>query len=61
MKRRRECEAGAKLELQALLWRDFPLSSLEARMKCPTCGSHKVPIMYDVPPATRQVRAQLGR
>ena len=61
MKRRRECVAGAKLDLQTLMWtrgRDFPLSSLEARMKCPTCGSRKVRIMYDVPPTTQQVRAQ---
>lgn len=52
MKRKRECVSGAKLDLQTLMWtrgRDFPLSSLEARMKCPSCGSRRVRIMYDVP------------
>jgi hypothetical protein len=63
MKRKRECVSGAKLDLQTLMWtrgRDFPLSSLEARMKCPSCGSRQVRIMYDVPPTTQQVRSQTG-
>lgn len=60
MKRRRECVAGAKLDMQTLLWtrgRDFPLSRLESRMKCPSCGSRRVTIMFDVPPNNQVMRA----
>ena len=37
--------------------RDFPLSRLESRMKCPSCGSRKVTIMFDVPPNNQVMRA----
>jgi hypothetical protein len=38
MKRVRECVFGGELDLQTLIWtrgRDFPLTMLESRLKCP--------------------------
>jgi len=60
MKRKRECVAGAKLDLETLMWtrgRNFPISRLESRMKCPSCGSRQVMIMFDIPPNNQLMRA----
>jgi hypothetical protein len=60
MKRIRECVYGAELDLQTLVWtrgRDFPLTALESRMKCPRCRSRRVRLAFSVPPATKQGRA----
>jgi DNA-directed RNA polymerase subunit RPC12/RpoP len=60
MKSIRECIFGAELDLPTLVWtrgRDMPLSSLEARLKCPRCGSRRVTIVYDVPSRPREARA----
>jgi hypothetical protein len=60
MKSIRECKHGAELDLETLVWtrgRDFPISWLESRMKCPRCGSRRVRIVYDVPPQPRVARA----
>lgn len=60
MKRVRECVFGAELDLQTLIWtrgRDFPLTMMESRLKCPRCGSRKVRVAFMVPPTTQQARA----
>jgi hypothetical protein len=60
MKRVRECVYGGELDLQTLIWtrgRDFPLTMLESRLKCPRCGSRRVKVAFSVPPSTQQLRA----
>jgi hypothetical protein len=60
MKRVRECVYGAELDLATLIWtrgKDFPLTMLESRMKCPRCGSRRVRVAFTVPPTTQQMRA----
>lgn len=57
MKRRRECVYGGELDLLSLVWtrgRDFPLTGLESRLKCPQCGSRKVRVAFTVPPASNR-------
>jgi hypothetical protein len=52
MKRVRECIRGAELDLRTLVWtrgRDFPLSGLESRLKCPRYGSRRVVVMVTTP------------
>jgi hypothetical protein len=52
MKRVRECVYGGELDLTTLVWtrgRDFPLSRLESRLKCPLCGSRQVRLAFSVP------------
>jgi hypothetical protein len=60
MKRVRECVYGAELDLATLMWtrgKNFPLTMLESRMKCPRCGSRRVRVAFTVPPATQRMRA----
>lgn len=59
MKRVRECVHGAELDLRTLVWtrgRDFPLSRLESRLKCPRCSSRRVVLLF-TPPAPLTIRA----
>jgi hypothetical protein len=52
MKSVRGCLGRAELDLHTLIWTrgsGFPLTSLEARLKCPMCGSRKVSVIFDVP------------
>ena len=42
----------AELDLHTMVWTRgsaFPITSLEARLKCPMCGSRKVSVIFDVP------------
>jgi hypothetical protein len=51
-KSRRECVAGADLDLETLVWTrgaQFPISSLETTLKCPLCGSRRVRLLFDLP------------
>jgi hypothetical protein len=60
MHRHRECVYRAELDLRTLIWtrgRDFPLSRLESRLKCPRCGSRQVVVMYSVPSEPSAQRA----
>jgi hypothetical protein len=59
MKSIRECLYRAELDLPTLVWtrgRDFPLSWLQSRMKCPRCGSRRVTILYEMPTQPREAR-----
>jgi hypothetical protein len=52
MKSIRECTRSQSLDLETLIWtrgRDFPLDSLSTRMKCPTCGSRRVRLLFHSP------------
>lgn len=60
MKRIRECVFSGELDFATLIWtrgRDFPLTMLESRMKCPRCGSRRVRLAFTVPPTSQQMRA----
>ena len=57
----RGCLGKAELDLHTIIWTRgsaFPLTSLEARLKCPMCGSRKVSVIFDVPsvPAAMRIR-----
>ena len=55
MKRGPECLYQRELEVETLVCtrgRDFPLSRLAERMRCPRCGSRRVAIVY-APPSGR--------
>jgi hypothetical protein len=64
MKAIRECTARAELDLETLVWtrgRDFPITRLDSRMKCPRCGSRKVLVAFESPPAEARMRAGEAR
>lgn len=45
MKRIRECIFSEELDLKTLVWtrgKEFPLSALDGRLKCPQCGSRSL-------------------
>jgi hypothetical protein len=48
----RECTYRVKLDMETLVWtrgRDFPLSRLESRLRCPRCGSRAVRVLFEPP------------
>jgi hypothetical protein len=48
----RECKLQEELDLKTLIWtrgRAFPISMLDGRLKCPRCGSRRVPLLFDLP------------
>ena len=52
MKKVRECVSRADLDLRTLVWTrgaDFPLARIETRLKCPSCGSRRVAVIFDMP------------
>jgi hypothetical protein len=52
LKHKRECGYRADLELQTLVstrGRDFPLSKLAERLRCPRCGCRNVGVMFVAP------------
>ncbi|WP_185982966.1 hypothetical protein [Aureimonas mangrovi] len=58
----RECGRRHDVDLETLIWtrgRDFPLSLLQERLRCPTCGSRRVRVGFVVPdnPAEAAVRS----
>lgn len=66
MKRVRECLGRAELDLHTLVWTrgaDFPIGSLESRLKCPLCGSRRVVVIFDVPsqPAAMRIAGMATR
>ncbi len=60
MKSIRECQARIDLNLETLIWTRgaaFPISMLEGRLKCPSCGSQRVVLLYDLPAGPMAKRA----
>jgi hypothetical protein len=52
MHRHKECVYRAELDMETLVWtrgRTFPLSRLEARLRCPMCASREVVLLFSVP------------
>jgi hypothetical protein len=52
MVRHPECRYREELDMSTLVWtrgRDFPLSRLVSRLRCPMCGSRDVRLMIAVP------------
>lgn len=61
MKSIRECVYRAELDLDTLIWtrgRDFPLSWLETRLRCPRCGSRRVIVLFEPPTNTQIARGR---
>jgi hypothetical protein len=58
MKSVRGCVSSIALDLPSVVWtrgRDFPITKLDTRMKCPRCGSRRVTVLLEPPNApTRQ-------
>jgi hypothetical protein len=62
----RGCLGKAELDLHTLIWtrgRAFPLTSPEARLECPICGSRRVSVIFDVPsePAAMRIHGRYGK
>ena len=52
MKSVRECIFSEEVDLKTLVWtrgKEFPLSALDGRLKCPMCGSRRVRLAFIVP------------
>ena len=48
----RACNFKKMIDMETLVCtrgRDFPLSSLETRLRCPHCGSRRVAVMFSPP------------
>jgi len=48
----RPCLKHIDLDMETLLWtrgRDFPISLLAQRLKCPACGCRQISVTFDVP------------
>jgi hypothetical protein len=59
MKSVRGCLGKAEVDLHTLIWTRgtaFPITSLEARLNCPMCGSRKVSVIFDVPSVPAAMR-----
>jgi hypothetical protein len=62
MHRHPECVYRAELDMDTLVWtrgREFPLSRLESRLKCPRCGSRDVALLFNVPGVPLVKRASM--
>jgi hypothetical protein len=56
----RECGYRKELDLETLVWtrgRAFPLSRLEARLRCPRCGSRDIVCLFEPPASATAARA----
>jgi hypothetical protein len=52
MKSIRSCTYRKELDVETLVatrGRDFPISRLETRLRCPRCGSRRVVVMFEIP------------
>jgi DNA-directed RNA polymerase subunit RPC12/RpoP len=52
MKSIRACNYRRQLDMETLVCtrgRDFPLSGLDTRLRCPRCGSRRVAVMFSPP------------
>jgi hypothetical protein len=48
----RACLYRQELDLETLVCtrgRDFPLSQLESRLRCPRCGNRKIAVLFEPP------------
>jgi DNA-directed RNA polymerase subunit RPC12/RpoP len=46
--------------MESLVWtcgRDFPLTRLEVRLRCPRCGSRAVRVLFEPPDTTARIKA----
>jgi hypothetical protein len=61
MKFVRACIYSYDLGLKTLIWTrgaPFPLSDLAARLKCPSCGSRRVALVFHMPKESQAVKAR---
>lgn len=60
MKKHRGCTAYINMDVATLVWtrgRDFPISNLDSRMRCPRCRSRRVMIAFQPPANEGRKRA----
>ena len=61
MKTIRECIDSAALDMKTLVWtrgEACPLEGLELRLKCPSCGSRRVRLVFDRTQSENQKNAK---
>ncbi|MBN9067268.1 MAG: hypothetical protein J0H60_12650 [Rhizobiales bacterium] len=61
MKTIRECAFSYQLDLMTLVatrGRDFPVSMLHERLRCPRCGSRRIRLLIGIPGNAGAVRAR---
>jgi hypothetical protein len=57
----RPCSNQYELDVRTLLWtrgRDFPISMLSSRMRCPKCGAREVSVRRSLPGAVLEAQAK---
>jgi hypothetical protein len=55
----RSCICQYDLDLRTLIWTrgaSFPLSNLATRLKCPSCGSRRVALVFHMPKEPQALR-----
>ena len=60
MVRHPECRYREELDMSTLVWtrgRGFPLSLLESRLRCPSCGSRDVVLLITIPRETQTAQS----
>jgi hypothetical protein len=58
----RECGYRNELDLETLVWtrgRAFPLARLDARLRCPRCGSRDVVCLFEPPASVTAARGNV--
>jgi hypothetical protein len=61
MKSIRECISTYDLDMSTLVWtrgKNFPLSLLASRLKCPQCGSLRVSLLFHTPKEPAALRIE---
>jgi DNA-directed RNA polymerase subunit RPC12/RpoP len=60
----RSCIYQYDLDLKTLIWTRgaaYPLSNLASRLKCPSCGSRRVALVFHMPREPQSRRASVAR
>ena len=60
----RPCSNQYELDVRTMLWtrgRDFPVSMLSSRMRCPKCGAREVSVRLSLPGSVPSAQVKAGR
>lgn len=63
MQRGRECNWSYLADMETLVLtrgRDFPISLLRERVRCPRCGSRRLRVMFSVPTNSGEVASAMA-
>jgi hypothetical protein len=56
------CHSMQELDMKTLVWTrgdEMPLALLEKRLKCPTCGTRNVVVIWEIPTQPKRSKMQL--